>query len=118
VALITIAGIWLFVSGQRDLDRPCPASQLTRQPLSVHLVPTVFEHQSWVLVDTTGVVAGDTLYACADSLIVGVDPLDEADIAAGTDTLPIPTRWVAWMWLTHRLDAYELPERWQIIYPR
>ena len=119
-AALAVVAVVLTVSmllPQRDLGTPCPAGQHAEQPLSVHLVPNVVEHGNWLLVRTSGLAPGTVLLACTNGVVVGIDPLDEADLQAGTDTLPVSTRWVDWMWLSGRLDEYTNPDRWLIIYP-
>jgi len=116
--VVVVAGIGAYlVLPQRELDTPCPTVGRAEHPLATHLVPNVLEHQSWLLVPTTGLQSGTVLLACTDGVVIGIDPLDQSDVDTGTDTLPIPTRWVDGKWFAGQLGAYLTPDRWVVIYP-
>lgn len=96
-------------------DDPCPGGGQTLPPVSVHLMPSIIRHQSYVGVHSSSLRVGMKLFACTDGRLIGETLVDDEDLAEPITTIGIPTRWVASMWLAGRLDEYRTVDRWLVL---
>lgn len=99
------------------VEQPCPRGARAEQPITVHLVPSVVRHQSWVGLPADLVALEMELVACVDGRIAGRGVVDENDIERTVATVNVATHWVGALWLSGRIDEYRDPQRWLIVLP-
>jgi hypothetical protein len=116
IALLLSALVYTL-SVYHPADMPCPSGSRVEHPKAVHLVPSVVRHRSWVEVPLTDVVIDMELLVCADGFVVGRGKVDEGDLQSADTVIHVATHWVGWLWVSGRLDTYQTPDRFLVVFP-
>jgi hypothetical protein len=112
------AGGFAFLTGEGPLERPCPDGFRRERALSVHMGPTLVEHQNWLSFPYANDADDAWVFVCVRGRGLGRMKSEylQVDASTGLARLPIPTRWVDAMWLTRRLDPYREPIQWEAVF--
>jgi hypothetical protein len=98
---------------ETPLDEPCPVLPLRVSPLRLHLTPGFLKHQSWIEFPVAEPNARGFVL-CLDQRIFDANSGNPP--ANGVVRANVSTRWVDAQWFMGRLDAYNSPRRWELVY--